>query len=195
VDEHYSDARAFGVDLATALNREVLALADAGCRHIQIDEPLFARKPADALAFGLENLERAFHGCPDHVTRTLHICCGYPDRLDNDNYPKADPGAYAMLADALDASTVNAVSIEDAHRPNDLGLLERFANTTVILGVIAVAKSRIESVDEVRDRLKMALQHCPPERLIAAPDCGLGMLGRNLAMAKLKVLSEAARAA
>ena len=81
-DLHYDDPRARGRDLAAALNREVLALADAGCRHIQIDEPLFARRPDAALDYGFEHLERAFHGCPGHVTRTVHMCCGYPDRLD-----------------------------------------------------------------------------------------------------------------
>ena len=102
VDLHYDDPRALGRDLAAALNREVLALADAGCRHIQIDEPLFARKPGAALDYGFEHLERAFHGCPEHVTRTVHMCCGYPDRLDRPDYPKADPGSYFQLADAIE---------------------------------------------------------------------------------------------
>jgi 5-methyltetrahydropteroyltriglutamate--homocysteine methyltransferase len=100
VDAHYGDAKRLGADLAAALNVEVLALSKAGCRHIQIDEPLFARRPEAALAFGLENLERAFHGCPPAVTRTMHMCCGYPNRLDNRDYPKADPQAYLRLADA-----------------------------------------------------------------------------------------------
>jgi len=62
----------------------------------------------------------------------------------------------------------------------------------VLLGVIAIANSRIEEVDEVRDRLRQALHHIDPDRLIAAPDCGLGLLGRDLTRAKLKVLAEAA---
>ena len=135
-DLHYDDPRARGRDLAAALNREVLALADAGCRHIQIDEPLFARKPDAAFDYGFEHLERAFHGCPGHVTRTVHMCCGYPDRLDRADYPKADPGSYLRLADAIEDSSIDAISIEDAHRPNDLSLLERFRRTTVILGVV-----------------------------------------------------------
>jgi 5-methyltetrahydropteroyltriglutamate--homocysteine methyltransferase len=130
---------------------------------------------------------------PESVVKTLHICCGYPNRLDEEDYAKADPGAYFALAEAIDASVVDAVSLEDAHRHNDLGLLDRFAETTVILGVIAIARSRVETVEEVRERLQAALAHLPPERLIAAPDCGLGHLGRDLAMRKLKVLSEAAK--
>ena len=194
VDLYYDDPRALGSDLAAALNREVLALADAGCRHIQIDEPVFARNPDAALDYGFENLERAFHGCPEHVTRTVHMCCGYPDRLDRTDYPKADPAAYATLADAIEDAAIDAISIEDAHRPNDLSLLERFHRTTVILGVVAIARSRIEDPGEIADRLGAALGHIDAHRLVAAPDCGLGLLGRDLARRKLANLCRAARA-
>lgn len=192
-DNYYNDPGKLGMDLAAALNREVLALAEAGCKHIQIDEPVFARQPQNALDFGFENLERAFHGCPAHVVRTVHMCCGYPDRLDHPDYPKAHRNAYHQIADTLDDSTINAVSLEDAHRHNDLTLLERFSRTTVIFGAVAIAKSRVESVEEIRGRFQCALEHIDAQRLIAAPDCGLGLLGRDLAMAKLRNLSEAAR--
>ena len=189
---HYDDEARLGADLAAAINEELLALSDAGCRYIQIDEPVFARKPEQALAFGFENLERCFHGAPDGVVRTVHMCCGYPDRLDNPDYPKADRNAYLRLADAIEDSSIQAVSLEDAHRHNDLALLERFRTTTVILGAVAVAKSRVESVDEIRGRLRAALDHIDLGRLIAAPDCGLGLLGRELAVAKLENLCAAA---
>ena len=158
-DTHYQDPVRLGADLAAALNHEVRALAQAGCRHIQIDEPLFARKPDQALAYGFENLERAFHGCPKGVARTVHMCCGYPDRLDNPDYPKADPDSYRRIASTIEDSTIDAVSLEDAHRHNDLSLLESFQVTTVILGVVTIAKRRVEEVDEIRSRLLSALEH------------------------------------
>ena len=191
-DAFYTNPQQLGSDIAAALNAEVLALAEAGCRHIQIDEPLFARRPQAALDYGFENLERAFNGCPAHVQRTVHMCCGYPDKLDRDDYPKADPDSYFQIADAIEQSTIDAVSFEDAHRHNDLSLLERLPSTKVIFGVVAIARSQLESVDEIRQRLLMALAHIDADRLIAAPDCGLGLLGRELAMAKLKNLCEAA---
>ena len=188
----YDDDAKLGADIAAAINAELLALAEAGCTQIQIDEPVFARKPEKALAYGFENLERCFHGAPDGVTRTVHMCCGYPNKLDNPDYPKADRDAYLQIADAIEASAIQAISLEDAHRHNDLSLLERFKTTTVIFGAVAVAKSRVESVDEIRDRLRQALDHIDADRLMAAPDCGLGLLGRDLAMAKLKNLCTAA---
>ena len=108
-----------------------------------------------------------------------------------DLYLTADIG---RIAAAIEDSTIMAVSIEDAHRHNDLSLLEAFASTTVILGVVAIAKSRVEPLEEIRDRLAQALGHIDKERLIAAPDCGLGLLGRDLTLKKLRNLSEAAHA-
>ena len=189
----YPDRRSWCVDLAAALNVEIRRLAEAGCRYIQVDEPLFARLPDEALDFGVENLERCFHGVPDDVTRTVHMCCGYPDKLDDTDYVKADPEVYKRLAGAVEASFVDAVSIEDAHRHNDLSLLETFACTTVILGVVEIASSRIETVEEIVFRLRSALDHIDADRLVAAPDCGLIMLGADLVRTKLHRLVEAAR--
>ncbi len=192
-DLFYNDPKKLGSDLAEALNLEVLALAEAGCKHIQIDEPVFARQPQNALNYGFENLEKAFHGCPKEVVRTVHMCCGYPNRLDHPDYPKADPDSYFQIADAIEDSTIDSVSFEDAHRHNDLKLLERFKTTSVIFGTVAIAKSRVEPVEEIMARLQQALGHIDAERLLAAPDCGLGLLGRELAKAKLKNLCEAAK--
>jgi len=193
VDAYYQDPKTLGQDLADALNQDILALAQAGCKYIQIDEPLFARKPDAALAYGFENIERAFHGCPDTVVRTVHMCCGYPDRLDSADYPKADPSAYQQIADAIEQSSIHAISLEDAHRHNELTLLEHFKSTTVILGSVAIAKRRVETVEEIRERLLAALNHIDAGRLVAAPDCGLGLLDRGLAVAKLRNLCVAAK--
>jgi 5-methyltetrahydropteroyltriglutamate--homocysteine methyltransferase len=191
-DDFYRDARLRGAALADALNVEIRRLADAGCPVVQVDEPAFARQVADALAFGAEHLERCFHKVPPSTERVVHVCCGYPDALDAEDDPKAANASYVELADVLEELAIDTVSIEDAHRPNDLALLERFARKKVILGVIAVGRSRVEEVEEVRDRLRAAQGHIDSHRLLAGPDCGLGLLGRDLARAKLKVLAEAA---
>ena len=192
-DVYYEDEKQLGSDLAEAINIEIRALAEAGCRYIQVDEPLFAREPEKALAFGLDNLEHCFYKTPNSVIRTVHICCGYPDVVDNEDYPKADPAAYFQLAEALDYATLHAVSIEDAHRPNDLSLLELFTKTTVILGVLAIARSAVEPVEEIVSRLENALRRIDPERLIVAPDCGLGMLDRRIVVEKLQNMVTAAQ--
>ena len=81
-DVHYNDPEALAHDLAGALNAEVRALAAAGCKYIQIDEPIFARKPDQALAYGVDTLAKCFEGVPSDVIRVMHMCCGYPNKLD-----------------------------------------------------------------------------------------------------------------
>jgi len=190
---YYKNDRDLAFDLAAALNVEIQALAAAGCRHIQVDEPLFVRNLDYALDFGVECLERRFDGVPADVRKIMHMCCGYPGHLDDEDYLKADPAIYGLLAKALDESCIDQISIEDAHCHNDLGLLERFLSSTVILGSVAIATSRVETVEEIAARLSAALEHIDRERLVAAPDCGLMMLDRELAMSKMKNLSEAAQ--
>jgi len=192
-DDFYGNDRAFASDLADALNFEIRALASAGCRYIQVDEPLFARNVDAALEFGVECLERCFDGVPNDVTRIMHMCCGYPGHLDDEDYAKADPASYALLAAALDASCIDCISLEDAHRHIDLRLLQRFSNSTVILGTIGIATTHLESSEEIARRLRAALEHIDSDRLIAGPDCGLSMLDRDLAMRKLRNMCAAAR--
>ena len=141
----------------------------------------------------MENLERTMHGIPEEVKRVCHICCGYPNSLDSDGYKKADTDAYDKIADLIDQSSLNEVSLEDSHRHNELTLLEKFKNTKIILGIVDIAKSRMESVEEVRERIKGALNHIDKDRLIAAPDCGLGFFTRDQAIQKMTIMSKAAK--
>ena len=83
--------------------------------------------------------------------------------------------------------------MEDAFRHNELTLFEKFKKTSVILGVIAIAKSQVESVDDIRDRVATVLRHIPAERLILGPDCGLGFLPRGILEQKLRNMIRAAK--
>ena len=192
-DNFYFNDKDLGIDLSILINEEVKALADAGCRYIQIDEPLFARKPTDANNFGIENLERCFHGVSNNVEKIVHICCGYPDKIDSNNYPKAHLHSYNNIAINLEDSTIDTISIEDAHRHNDLKLLELFKTKKIIFGLIKIASSEIENIDEIKSRVLDCLNHIDKERLIAAPDCGMGYLSREMAIQKLENLNKAVK--
>ena len=98
---------------------------------------------------------------------------------------------FLRLGDLVEASRIHHYSLEDAYRHIELAILERF-KTTVILGCFDISKSRVETVDEMEARLKSALEHIDRERLIAAPDCGLGLLPRDIAVAKMTNLCVAA---
>ena len=148
----------------------------------------------EALEYGIANLEKCFYEIQNtKVEKITHICCGYPDKLDAINYPKAPLESYIRIAKQLDKSIIDTVSIEDAHRYNDLALLESFKQTKIIFGLIKIANSEVESMEEIQKRISKALNHIDVNRLIAAPDCGLGHLSRNLAKKKLKIMVEAVK--
>ena len=107
------------------------------------------RYPEIALSYGLDNLDKCLEGIPETVTKvyrknllakicfvyliiqTVHLCCGYPDRLDTDEYPKAPKTNYNLIASKLDSLRFDEASIENAEARNDLSLLELFKNTKV----------------------------------------------------------------
>ena len=60
------------------------------------------------------------------------------------------------------------------------------------MGLIDVAKSKLEEVDQITERIQECLNHIDLHRIIAAPDCGLGLLNRQLAIDKMKNLCKAA---
>ena len=47
-------------------------------------------------------------------------------------------------------------------------------------------------MDEIKSRIQEALKYIEKERLIIAPDCGLGFLSRDILRKKLKNMVEAA---
>ena len=190
----YNSDEQMGEDLADAINVEIKRLVQSGCKYIQVDEPLFARKPENALKFGIKNLERCFKDIEDpNVEKITHICCGYPDKLDAIDYPKAPLESYSKISKALDESIIDTVSIEDAHRYNDLEFLKDFNKTKIIFGLIKIASSQIETKEEIISRINEVLKFLDKEQLIVAPDCGLGHLPRNLAKIKLKTMVEATK--
>ncbi|XP_013380917.1 uncharacterized protein LOC106152010 isoform X2 [Lingula anatina] len=179
--------------LVKLVNRELLALAAAGCKYIQIDEPVMVRNPEIAMDYGIDHLARCFEGVGPEIEKIVHLCCGYPNCLDQTDYLKADPSVYMDLAEKLDNAQFDAVSIEDAHCHNNLALLEKFKKTKVIFGVVAIAKSQVETVEEIKSRVMEALKHIPKERIILAPDCGLAFLPRNILRQKLSNMVTAAK--
>ena len=71
--------------------------------------------------------------------------------------------------------------------------MENFKNTKIIIGLIKIASSKIETTDEIKFRINKALHYTNKEQLIAAPDCGLGHLPKMLAKKKLKTLVQATK--
>jgi Methionine synthase II (cobalamin-independent) len=85
------------------------------------------------------------------------------------------------------------VSIEDAHRYNNLELFENFKKTKIIIGFLKIASSVEENCEEIIKRIKDISNHIDLKNIIAAPDCGLGHLPRELAKKKLKIMVDATK--
>ena len=87
------------------------------------------------------------------------------------------------------------MSIETAQSGLDLAVLESLPDKTIILGVIDLSTDEVETPDTVSERIGRALPHVPAPRLVAAPDCGMKYLTRDVAYAKLESLAQGARLA
>jgi 5-methyltetrahydropteroyltriglutamate--homocysteine methyltransferase len=179
-DDHYGDERALAMDLAAAVNAELRDLAAAGANVLQIDEPYLQARPERARVYALEAIERALDGVPGPTA--LHTCFGYA-------YVVHDrPDGYPFLDELADCAA-DQVSIESAQQRLDPAIVRRLGRKTVILGVLDLAdESPVESPEEVAGRIRAALAHVEPERLVLAPDCGMKYLPREIALGKLRAL-------
>jgi 5-methyltetrahydropteroyltriglutamate--homocysteine methyltransferase len=180
LDDHYGDERALAMDLAAAVNAEMKDLAAAGADVLQIDEPYLQARPERARAYALEAIERALDGV--RSTTALHTCFGYA-------YVVHDrPAGYPFLDELADCAA-DQVSIESAQQRLDPAIVRRLGRKTVVLGVLDLAdESPVESAAEVAGRIRAALAHVEPERLVLAPDCGMKYLPRAVALGKLRAL-------
>ena len=181
---HHRDREALAMELAEAVNAEVHDLFAAGADIVQLDEPWMQRFPERAKQYGIKVVNRALEGITG--TTAIHICFGYAAVVPN------KPSAYSFLIE-LEGCVVNQVSIEAAQPRLDLAVLRELPTKTMIVGVLDLNDKNIETPEVVAHRLETALKHIPAERLIAAPDCGMKYLPRELAFGKLKAMAEGAK--
>ena len=99
-----------------------------------------------------------------------------------------------MLPDFLDMK-VDEIHIEMANREfAEIELLSAFAEKMdVSVGIIDVKNYYIETVDDVKQRIKKCLAHVSKDKLSVAPDCGLSQTARWASKQKLINMVEGAR--
>jgi 5-methyltetrahydropteroyltriglutamate--homocysteine methyltransferase len=185
LNEHYKDADDMVMDFAAAVNVEARALQAAGCDYIQLDEPWLRHDPDAARRIAVPAINRALDGIT--VPTIVHLCFGYAALVSSDKKPVG----YSFLGE-LSACAADQISIEAAQPRLDLGVLRDLAPKTIMLGVLDLNHPTAETAGLVADRLRQALQYVPMDRLVAAPDCGMKYLPRDVAFAKLKALADGA---
>jgi 5-methyltetrahydropteroyltriglutamate--homocysteine methyltransferase len=150
---------------------------------VQLDEPYVQARPEAARRHAVAAIDRALQGAPGPTV--LHVCFGYGRHV-------ADkPSGYDFLPE-LDACRADEISIEAAQPRLDLGVLDELATKRVHVGVLDLRDTTVESTEVVASRIRAALRHLPPERLVIAPDCGCKYLRRDVAWAKAAAMVSAA---
>jgi len=179
---------------AQAIRKEVQQLKNSGCSIIQFDDPGLLRDLPRAESWGVEALDACFEGIKG-ITTTVHVCRSYPDKeLEKKGiFYKSDEGYYPYLLDLLQHSAIDQISIEGKQGNLNPSVLKHLGERAVLLGCIDVGTEVVETVDEIIEQAESALAYIKPEQLILAPDCGLVLISRNAAKAKLSRLAQAAQ--
>jgi len=181
VSEYYKSGKEVAMAYADCLNEEIHDLFAAGADIVQFDEPYMQARYDDAKEYSVEVVNRALQGVTG--TTALHVCFGYAAMVSDKH-----ANGYSCLSLVNDIN-VDQVSIEAAQPALDLGaVLNALPDKTIMVGVLNLGDETPESPELVADRLRAAMEFVPPERIIAAPDCGMKYLSRESARAKLKAL-------
>jgi len=182
-DDYYRDEEKLALAYAAAVNEELRELAPL-VDVLQLDEPYLQARPERARTYGVAAINRALTGVGKPTV--VHLCFGYAATV------KEKPSGYSFLPE-LDRCTATAISIEAAQPRLDFGVLASLPSKTIVLGVLDLGDPTPETPGIVARRLTAALAHVPASRLVAAPDCGMKYLTRNIAFAKLRALVDGAR--
>jgi 5-methyltetrahydropteroyltriglutamate--homocysteine methyltransferase len=184
-NDFYASEAEMAFDYADAVNAEIRDLFAAGADVVQLDEPYMQAQPDKARDYGVAALTRALNGIDGQTA--VHICFGYGTLV------KGRPrDGYAFLGE-LAATPVQQVSVETAQSNLDCAVLEQLPGKTIILGVLDLSTAEVETPDVVAARIRRALPHVSPDRLVIAPDCGMKYLPRAAAFGKLRAMVEGAR--
>jgi 5-methyltetrahydropteroyltriglutamate--homocysteine methyltransferase len=182
-DDYYKDEEALAMAYAAAVNEELQDLKRAGADIVQLDEPWLQARADRAVRYGVKAINRALDGIPG--TTVVHLCFGYAAAV------KDKPSGYSFLGQ-LAETRATQISIEAAQPRLDLDVLRSLAPKSVMVGVIDLGSNAVETAEQVAERIRAALKHIAPEKLVLAPDCGMKYLERDVAYAKLVALSRGA---
>lgn len=179
-DDHiYKDRIELAYEFAGVVNRELKRLAAAGAEFIQLDEPSFSIVPGDAGSW-IDLFNETVKGVDAKIG--LHICFG------NLGSRPRGKRRYDWLMDDILRADAQQISLEFANRElAELELCGEIAKEKeVAAGLVDVKSFYVETPDDVAERVRMTLQHVPPEKLTVTPDCGFFQLPRWLAFQKLR---------
>ena len=207
----YATIDAYLADLVDILKTEVDELVRLGCTYIQIDAPQYAalidpdiregyRKRGndpDRLLDRCIELDNAVIGNHPGVTFGIHLCRG------NNQSKYYASGGYDPITAVFSRTKFNNFLLEyDDERSGGFEPLKNVPeDRTVVLGLVTSKKPKLESKDELKQRIEEACRYVPMERLALSTQCGFAsteegnLLTPEEQAAKLRLVSETAREA
>jgi 5-methyltetrahydropteroyltriglutamate--homocysteine methyltransferase len=190
-DEHYNDIARMMADLAKLLRHNFLLLAEAGCRHIQVDEPLFTMSDEAEVRAAVEAINLAIADLPADVHVSTHICQGnYAVGKEYDaqiGHRYFDTGRYK--ADLVCRIECSSYLIEHDMTHHYEGLL---GDRQLGVGAVDVQDPKVESGETVAERIRK-YGWLAPEQTIVTSSCGFNHLPRQVAAGKLRAMAQAKR--
>ena len=183
-NDHYDELADAALDYADAVNEEIKELLVAGADIVQLDEPYMQARPDAAREYGVAAVNRALDGIEGATA--VHICFGYAAIIHD------RPEGYSFLPEFAGCAC-DQISIETAQSGLDCAVLETLPEKTIILGVIDLSTDDVETPETVAARIRRALPHKAPDKIIVAPDCGMKYLHRASALGKLEAMVQGAR--
>jgi 5-methyltetrahydropteroyltriglutamate--homocysteine methyltransferase len=190
-DEFYNDMPRMMDDLAKLLRHNFKLLVDAGCKHVQVDEPLFTMSDDAEVQAAVDAINLAIEDIPDDVHVSTHICQGnYAVGKEYDaqiGHRYFDVGRYkAELVCKIECSSY-LVEYDMADHYKDL-----LGDRQLGIGAVDVQDPKVESGETVAARIS-AQRWLAPEQAIVTSSCGFNHLPRQVAFGKLKAMSDAKR--
>jgi 5-methyltetrahydropteroyltriglutamate--homocysteine methyltransferase len=191
-DRHYGDRGKLAAAFAELLNQEARALEADGVDIVQFDEPAFNVYPDEVNDWGVFALERAARGLA--CSTAVHICYGYGIKANIDwKHSLGEQWRqYERIFPALAASSIGQVSLECARSHVPPELMSLLNGKDVMVGVIDVASDAVETAEEVAETIGSALRFVPSHRLFPCTNCGMAPMDREMALAKLRALTQGA---
>ena len=163
------------------VNAELKALAAAGAKLIQIDEPSPAIHPESKAGFA-ELFNAAVEGVETGLA--AHLCFG--------NFAGRPLGkrSYAQVLDQMMQFKVDQLVLEFANRElAELPLCREISGArSLAVGLVDVKSYYIETTEDVAERIQKVLEYVPAEKLTIVPDCGFSQTARWAARAKLRAM-------
>jgi 5-methyltetrahydropteroyltriglutamate--homocysteine methyltransferase len=186
-DEYYHDLKRMMFDIAKVINRNFLDLEAAGCRHIQVDEPLFALANDEEMAWAVEAVNMATEGL-EHAAVHQHVCQGnyaVGPEYDGQIGHRYFEGRYPARQIADIRCDVLMVEGDMAHLYE--GLL---GDMQLAVGAVNVQDMVVETPETIAERIS-ALTWLAPEQTLITSTCGMNHLPRQVAFGKLKAMAGA----